>query len=257
MTVLAVVNSFAGEIAPVGATPSKALRTCALPILSNSDYRNCQFALPTTLKSIKFSWLITAKNDDFSNADLSNLPISRFIHCILVNTKLPQVEEDAIIQLKLDGPFDYLDFTNSEIGGNTLEGGGGKHVNLTGASLINAHLENSSFVNIVGLPRDLPKNWKLIHSMLVGPYVSLVGRDLQNIDFKNYNLNHAVFDFAKVKGAKFGRANLTGAVGCHITGRPATLPFSFSISRGILFSGQLKASISKPKPNDFIFGPGC
>ena len=77
--------------------------------------------------------------------------------------------------------------------------------NIRDASLIGASLSDIRADGLVGTPRSLPDDWKIIDGFLVGPGANLKGRKLGTLDLRG-----AVLRGARLDGTDFRDADLTG-----------------------------------------------
>ena len=120
--------------------------------------------------------------------------------------------------------------------------------NLTGADLTGANLNGASLTGIVsgkitGVPKVLPKGYKLINGYIIGPNVNLTSADLtgvnlRGVNLRGANLTSAILTGANLTGANLTGTNLTGIVSGQIKGVP-TLPTGYKLIDGYIKLDQM------------------
>ena len=115
----------------------------------------------------------------------------------------------------------YANLQDCHLGGDDLIGVNLTDADLYGASLQDALLTNTDFLNtnldevssgeIVGTPINLPTNWEIVDGYLIGP-----GSDLQNAVLTDANLADVDLSGAYLYQAHLTDANLNGATLAHV-----------------------------------------
>lgn len=140
-----------------------------------------------------------------------------------------------------------VNLTNVDLTGVNLSG-----VNLTGAVLEGADLTGATMFQlngrgIVGVPKNIPTNWRLIEGFILGPSanlndanlsgvdlrnVNLTGASLLNVNFTGADLRGAIFTGANIDNSNFTGAKLLNVVTGNLVGTPTGLPKNFSFADG-------------------------
>jgi uncharacterized protein YjbI with pentapeptide repeats len=189
---------------------------------------------------------------DLSGADLTGVDLSR--------CNLTQVKSGRIIRAPSALPSGwvfhqgYLIGPDANLSEADFSGKRFKGTNLSGATLVKSKLENAEFLRVnisqtdlrdanltglrtedlVGEAKCLPDGWKKFKQYLVGPSANLSGADLTYVDFEDISLFDTNFYGTRLAGAKLDRANLTKVRSGRISGRPTSLPHSWSLVGGYL-----------------------
>ena len=105
----------------------------------------------------------------------------------------------------------------------------GPNVDLTGANLTNANLNDSILTGIKsggiqGIPRKLPYDYVLINGYIIGPKVNLTNADLTDANLTDVNLDHS---------------DLTGIKSGGIQGIPRKLPYDYVLINGYIIGPKV------------------
>jgi len=202
---------------------------------------------------------------NLNGANLSgkNLTSINFFGCNMGGSKL---DSTNLTQANLSSCFlagssmTKANVTKGNLGGSDLT-----NVNLTGATLTEANIASASLgtanlTNVVsgglrGIPKSLPKNWRLVGGYLVGPSANLVNAklsklnlskiDLSKADLKGADLTGSNLSLCNLQGASLVGAKLGGAImlnakldsrshGIRVTGIPKSLPKGWKVVAGVL-----------------------
>jgi len=223
--------------------PSKTtkLHRCSFPIHNGANYSYCYWKITGLSDSAGSLSALTAANDNFTGADLSNSGIYTFQDDNLTSASIPGSSGSYL--------SDYS-FQDSVLTGVNWADNGGQSVNFTGAYLGGAILTNSNFSQVIGTPATLPSGWFLDRGMLIGPTSGLVGDNLSGMNLAGRDLRGVDFSFAQISGTDFSSDNFQGVYSTNVVGTPASLPAGWKIEGGYLVGPD--ANYSRIGPLDSL-----
>jgi uncharacterized protein YjbI with pentapeptide repeats len=144
----------------------------------------------------------------------------------------------------------FADLSNANLYNSNLTG-----ANINSTNLGSAKLTNVSSGGLLGKPKSLPKNWKLLGGYLVGPgsklvnaklaKLNLAGMDLSKANVKGADLTGTNLSGTNLQGVSLAGAKLGGAIlvnakldsksnGARVTGKPKSLPKGWKLVAGVL-----------------------
>jgi uncharacterized protein YjbI with pentapeptide repeats len=178
-----------------------------------------------------------------SKLDSTNLTQANLSGCFLTGSSMTKAN---LTKGNLRGSY----LTNANLSGATLTG-----ANIASATLGTANLTSVVSGGLRGIPKSLPKNWKLVGGYLVGPSAKLVNAklsklnlskiDLSKVDLKGADLTGSNLSLCNLQGASLAGAKLGGAImqnakldskshGVRVTGIPKSLPKGWKVVAGVL-----------------------
>lgn len=253
---------------------------------TNSNFINCSLA-GMDLRGMDLS------HSAFYGTDLSGTQLSGANLDDVMSQQITGIPSSLPTNWQLIGGF--LLGPGANLSGQTLSGLNLANINIDGAVLkntlvTNSNLSNASFVGadlslaaivncemnnadfssvkldnfagrrIGGTIDNLPSNWKQVSGFLFGPTADLSSTSLEDIDFRELNIDGANFDLAQIYNANFNGMDLsvakftrsvieessfqgtdlsgvdfTGTAVYKISGTPLALPEGFSIRYNYLF----------------------
>ena len=213
---------------------------------------------------VKFGYLVGPTvdliNANLSGRNLSSIDISscRLDGAKLDNTTLTLANLSGCIMA--GSSMTNTNLTKSNLWFADLSNVNLYNSNLTGANINSANLGTAKLTNVtsgglLGKPKSLPKNWKLLGGYLVGPGAKLVNAKLSKLNLAGMDLSKADLKGADLTGTNLSGTNLLGVSlagtkvggaimvnakldsksnGARVTGKPKSLPKGWKLVAGVL-----------------------
>jgi uncharacterized protein YjbI with pentapeptide repeats len=180
---------------------------------------------------------------DGSKFDSTNLTQANLSSCFLAGSSMTNANVTK-------GNLWGSNLTNANLTGATLTG-----ANIASATLGTANLTNVVSGGLRGIPKSLPKNWRLVGGYLVGPSANLVNAKLSKLNLSKIDLSKADLKGADLTGSNLSLCNLQGASlvgaklggtimlnskldsrshGIRVIGIPKSLPKGWKVVAGVL-----------------------
>ncbi len=153
-----------------------------------------------------------------------------------------------------DSSNENVDLSGEDLSNLTLIGANLIDIIITGCNVNNTHFSSASFAgitsgNVIGNPKSLPINWKLINGYFIGPGANLIGANLSNSNLsnsilrpytsdkygerittlENANLESSILNTVDIEKVNFKNTNLSCIKTKNLTGKPnlETFPDGF------------------------------
>ena len=211
--------------------------------------------LPTNYK-IVIGYII-GRNADLSNAILTGMNLSN-IDLWDANLSNANLYYANLSNANLR----YADLSNANLSNANLSNANLTRANLTNTNL-RAHLKNIKSESIIGTPKSISPNYKIVNGYIIGPNADLSNADYSDLSNANLtgmnltgvnltgmrltdaNFTNAILTNANLTDANFTNANLTGVKSGNIhfnSEKPPTLPESHKIIKQYIIGNYVNLS---------------